>query len=119
MMRLFIASLPAWVVLGAALLFLTSPALACTEVVASHYGKESGSRTSSGSFFDGSQMVAAHRTLPFGTKIRVTYRGQSVNLTVKDRGPFIRGRDLDISTAAAIRIGLDKPGVATVCMEKL
>jgi rare lipoprotein A len=88
-------------------------------LVASHYGKESGRRTADGSYFDGTQMVAAHRSWKFGTKLRVTYRGRSVNVTVRDRGPFIRGRHLDLSTAAAKRIGLDRPGVATVCVERI
>lgn len=83
-------------------------------MVASHYGKESGSRTASGSFFDGSQMVAAHKTMKFGTKLRVTYQGRSVVVVVLDRGPFVRGRSLDLSTAAARKIGLTKSGVDRV-----
>ena len=51
-------------------------------------------------------MTAAHRSLPFGTKLRVTYRGQSVVVTINDRGPFIKGRVLDLSTGAARAIGL-------------
>lgn len=86
----------------------------CSTMVASHYGKESGSRTASGSFFDGSQMVAAHKTMKFGTKLRVTYQGRSVVVVVADRGPFIRGRSLDLSTAAARKIGLTKAGVDRV-----
>nr|WP_299641078.1 septal ring lytic transglycosylase RlpA family protein [Devosia sp.] len=88
-------------------------------VTASHYGAESGRRTADGSYFDGTQMVAAHRSWTFGTKIRVSYRGKSVVLIVRDRGPFIRGRSLDISTAAARRIGLTHAGVGRVCVERL
>lgn len=90
-----------------------------TIMTASHYGKESGSKTADGSFFDGSQMYAAHKTWKFGTGIKVTYRGRSVILSVRDRGPYIHGRELDISTAAARKIGLDKPGVAEVCVVTL
>src|SRR3569623_1521646 len=67
--------------------------------MASYYGNESGSRTASGPRFNQNAMTAAHRSLPFGTKLRVTHRGQSVVVTVNDRGPFIRGRVLDLSTA--------------------
>lgn len=86
----------------------------CQNMVASHYGKESGNRTASGSYFDGSQMVAAHKTMKFGTKLKVTYQGRSVVVAVADRGPYIRGRQLDLSTAAARKIGLTKVGVAKV-----
>jgi rare lipoprotein A (peptidoglycan hydrolase) len=91
----------------------------CTWLTASHYGKESGRRTADGSYFDGSQMVAAHRTWKLGTPIIVSYRGKSVRLVVRDRGPYIRGRQLDISTAAARRIGLVKAGVGKVCVTRL
>ena len=59
-------------------------------------------------------MTAAHRTLPFGTKLRVTHGGQSVIVTVNDRGPFVRGRVLDLSTGAARAIGLTSAGVGRV-----
>lgn len=120
MIRFIIASIPARAILGVAFLFLADPALACSKVVSSHYGPGfHGKRTASGERFNQNALTAAHRTLAFGTKIRVTYRGRSVVVRINDRGPFIRGRSLDISTAAAKRIGLDKPGVATVCMERL
>lgn len=88
-------------------------------VTASWYGTESGNRTANGERFNGTSITAAHRTLPFGTKLRVTYRGKSVTVRVNDRGPFIEGRSLDLSKAAAARIGLTAAGVAKVCMEKL
>ena len=111
------ATVPAALIIGAAALFLWAMpvhAAECTNMVASHYGKESGNRTASGSFFDGTQMVAAHKTMKFGTKLRVTYKGKSVDVVLADRGPYIRGRDLDLSTAAARKIGLTKAGVGTV-----
>ena len=85
--------------------------------MASYYGNESGSRTASGQRFNQSAMTAAHRSLPFGTKLRVTHRGQSVVVTINDRGPFIRGRVLDLSTGAARAIGLTGAGVGRVTAE--
>ena len=84
---------------------------------ASYYGNESGSRTASGQRFNQSAMTAAHRSLPFGTKLRVTHRGQSVVVTINDRGPFIKGRVLDLSTGAARAIGLTGAGVGHVTAE--
>jgi rare lipoprotein A len=85
--------------------------------MASYYGNESGSRTASGQRFNQSAMTAAHRSLPFGTKLRVTHGGQSVVVTINDRGPFIRGRVLDLSTGAARAIGLTGAGVGRVTAE--
>jgi rare lipoprotein A len=84
---------------------------------ASFYGNESGSRTASGQRFNQNAMTAAHRSLPFGTKLRVTHRGQSVIVTINDRGPFIRGRVLDLSKGAARAIGLTGAGVGHVTAE--
>jgi rare lipoprotein A len=84
---------------------------------ASFYGNESGSRTASGQRFNQNAMTAAHRSLPFGTKLRVTHRGQSVVVTINDRGPFIRGRVLDLSKGAARAIGLTGAGVGHVTAE--
>lgn len=99
--------------LGAALILLgcmwalvyavPARAAGCQPVVASWYGQESGSRTANGERFTGNDMTAAHRTLPFVTKLRVTYRGKSVVVRVNDRGPYITGRSLDLSRAAAAR----------------
>ncbi|WP_439372187.1 septal ring lytic transglycosylase RlpA family protein [Bradyrhizobium sp. PMVTL-01] len=85
--------------------------------MASYYGNESGSRTASGQRFNQNALTAAHRSLPFGTKLRVTHRGQSVVVTINDRGPFIRGRVLDLSTGAARAIGLTGAGVGRVTAE--
>ena len=84
---------------------------------ASFYGNESGSKTASGQRFNQNAMTAAHRSLPFGTKLRVTHRGQSVVVTVNDRGPFIKGRVLDLSKGAARAIGLTGAGVGHVTAE--
>jgi rare lipoprotein A len=85
--------------------------------MASFYGNESGSRTASGQRFNQNALTAAHRSLPFGTKLRVTHGGQSVVVTINDRGPFVRGRVLDLSTGAARAIGLTGAGVGRVTAE--
>jgi len=85
--------------------------------MASYYGNESGSRTASGQRFNQNALTAAHRTLPFGTKLRVSHGGRSVVVTVNDRGPFVRGRVLDLSTAAARVVGLTGAGVGRVTAE--
>jgi rare lipoprotein A len=85
--------------------------------MASYYGNESGSRTASGARFNQNALTAAHRSLPFGTKLRVTHGGQSVIVTINDRGPFVRGRVLDLSTGAARAIGLTGAGVGRVTAE--
>jgi rare lipoprotein A len=89
--------------------------------MASYYGSESGSQTASGARFNPSAMTAAHRTLPFGTKVRVTNKrnGRSVVVTINDRGPFIRGRIIDLSSGAAGVIGMRSSGVAPVSVEVL
>jgi len=85
--------------------------------MASYYGNESGSKTASGARFNQNAMTAAHRSLPFGTKLRVTHGGRSVVVTINDRGPFIRGRVLDLSTGAARAVGLTSRGVGKVTAE--
>ena len=81
--------------------------------IASYYGsKFHGRRTASGQAFDMHAMTAAHRTLPFGSQVRVTNKanGKSVIVTVNDRGPFVRGREIDVSRAAAEQLGIVGPG---------
>lgn len=85
--------------------------------MASYYGNEAGSRTASGQRFNQSAMTAAHRSLPFGTKLRVTHGDRSVVVTINDRGPFVRGRVLDLSKGAASAIGLTGRGVGRVVAE--
>jgi rare lipoprotein A len=85
--------------------------------MASFYGNESGSRTASGQRFNQNALTAAHRSLPFGTRLRVSHGGRSVVVTVNDRGPFVRGRVLDLSTGAARAIGLTGAGVGRVTAE--
>ena len=85
--------------------------------MASFYGNESGSRTASGQRFNQNALTCAHRSLPFGTRLRVTHGGRSVVVTVNDRGPFVHGRVLDLSTAAARAVGITGAGVGRVVAE--
>lgn len=90
--------------------------------LASWYGHPyHGRRTASGEVYDMDAMTAAHRSLPFGTVVRVTRRdtGASVKVRINDRGPFIKGRIIDLSRASAKRIGLFVDGVAPVKIEVL
>jgi rare lipoprotein A len=84
---------------------------------ASYYGSESGARTASGARFNPMGLTAAHRSLPFGTRLKVTHGGRSVVVTVNDRGPFIGGRVLDLSKGAANAIGLTGRGVGHIVAE--
>jgi len=82
-------------------------------VTASYYGKEfAGRRTASGEKFNPGGMTAAHRTLPFGTRVRVTHprNGRSVTVRINDRGPFVKGRSIDLSAGAAAAIGMGGTG---------
>lgn len=86
-------------------------------VVASWYGPGFyGRPTASGEIFTGREMTAAHRTMPFGTLLLVRYpaTGRTVQVRINDRGPFVRGRDLDLSEAAAESLGMIAAGVARV-----
>ncbi len=89
--------------------------------MASFYGYESGSRTASGERFNPEALTAAHRSLPFGTRVRVTnmWNGRSVIVRITDRGPFIGGRVIDLSTNAARQLGMISSGVASVQLEVL
>jgi rare lipoprotein A len=80
-----------------------------------------GRRSASGEVFDQNALTAAHRTLPFGTQVRVTSQatGQSVVVRINDRGPFGHGRIIDLSAGAASRIGLRASGVGQVRLEVL
>jgi rare lipoprotein A len=82
--------------------------------IASFYGNDTDHETASGQRFDENRLTCAHRSLPFGTKLRVTHGDRSVVVTVNDRGPFIRGRILDLSTAAARAVGLIDAGVGKI-----
>jgi rare lipoprotein A len=92
------------------------------EGVASWYGPGfHGRRTSSGEVYDQHRLTAAHRTLPLGTFVAVTslVNGRSIDVRINDRGPFIDGRIIDLSYAAALSIGMIGPGTARVRVEVL
>lgn len=80
-----------------------------------------GRRTANGERFNQNDLTAAHRTLPFGTKVKVTnlHNGRSVVVRINDRGPFSRGRVIDLSKAAARIIGVFQSGTAPVVLEVL
>ncbi len=97
--------------------------VAVEEGIASFYGRTKWSTepTASGERFRASQMTAAHRRLPFQTWVRVTNlrNGRSVIVRINDRGPFIKGRIIDLSRGAAERIGMIQRGIAPVRVEVL
>lgn len=86
---------------------------------ASWYGPGfNGKRAASGEIFNENAMTAAHRSLPFGTKLVVTDQrtGRTVRVTINDRGPFIGSRIIDLSKAAATELGFRNRGVTSVCI---
>jgi rare lipoprotein A len=92
--------------------------------MASYYGQGdefNGRKTANGEVFDKNALTAAHQTLPFGTKVKVTNleNGKSVIITINDRGPFARGRILDLSYAGAQALGMLGTGTARVQLEVL
>lgn len=98
------------------------PAVAGKIGHASWYGRDfARRRTASGERFDPQKLTCAHRTLPLGSRVRVTNltNGRSVLVTITDRGPFLRRRDIDLSWAAAREIGMVQRGVARVRIEPL
>lgn len=101
-------------------MMMATPALADVEVgKASYYWQ--GQKTANGERFNPHAMTAAHRRHPFGTMVRVTnlHNNRSVVLRINDRGPFIRGRIIDVSKAAALHLAMTKSGVVKVKVEKL
>jgi rare lipoprotein A len=96
-------------ILVVAFVFAISPAHA--EVASIYGGRDGlcGHRTASGASFNCAAMTAAHRSLPFGTRVRVCHNG-CVIVTINDRGPWVRHRDIDLSPAAARAIGLLQTG---------
>ena len=89
---------------------------------ASYYGYAfAGRKTASGTTFRPEELTAAHRSLPLGTKVRVTNlnNGRSVLVTITDRGPYVRGRSLDLSLGAARELGMLQRGVTSVLFQLL
>ena len=101
--------------LVSALLCLVVSNIAHAEVASVYGGSDGlcGSRTASGEHLNCGAMTAAHRTWPFGTLVRVCHSG-CVVVRINDRGPFVRGRHIDLSPAAARAIGLHQTGTVTL-----
>ncbi|MBF0567230.1 MAG: septal ring lytic transglycosylase RlpA family protein [Nitrospirae bacterium] len=98
----------------------TPPVTGKTQMIASWYGPDfHGKLTASGERYDMYAMTAAHKTLPFGTILKLTNpdTGVSVTVTVTDRGPFVAGRDIDLSYRAAKEVGVIGPGVLAVMVQ--
>jgi rare lipoprotein A len=90
--------------------------------LASYYGsKFHAKRTASGERFDNNALTAAHKTLPFGSRVKVINprNGLSVIVRINDRGPFVKGRIIDLSKAAARKVGLSHQGTLPVRLEIL
>lgn len=103
-------------------LALAHPAMAQTHGKASFYGNGAhGHRMSDGTRYHKDSLTCAHKTLPFGTLLKVTNKanGKEVVVRVTDRGPFVRGRVVDLSMAAAKRLGMVSAGVARVTVENV
>ena len=101
----------------AALVAATGSACAESGIASSYSTREQGTRTSSGRALHDGALTAAHKTLPFGSRVRVTNRtnGRSVVVTITDRGPFVRGRVIDLTPAGARAIGMS--GLASVTVD--
>ena len=80
-----------------------------------------GKKTASGERFNQNAMTAAHKTLPLGSVVKVTnqHTGKSIEVKINDRGPFAKGRIIDLSKAAAAKLGPQAAGVGKVCIAKL
>ncbi len=101
---------------GAFLMFASVPAANAQSGIASVYAYKGG-RTANGEHVSPSALTAAHKTLPFGTRVRVTNRrnGRSVVVRINDRGPFVRGRIIDLTPAGAHALGFS--GLAPVTVQ--
>lgn len=114
--------------IAASLLFLTStqamaaqPGQVLTGVASYYHDSLHGNQTASGNVYNKNALSAAHKSLPFGTRVRVTElkSGRSVVLEVNDRGPFVKGRIIDLSRRAAKELGMINRGIAKVKVEVL
>ena len=103
---------------GMALMLFLFLETAHAEMASVYGGRDGycGSRTANGERVNCSAMTAAHRRLPFGARVRVCH-GKCVTVRINDRGPWVKGRDIDLSRAAARAIGLDGTGRVSVSLE--
>lgn len=117
--------LPVFYAFSAAVLMISAFSATHAEAAAVNCGRASWyaltSKTASGERMNPAGMTAAHRTLPLGSKVRVTNQinGKSLVVRINDRGPFIKGRVLDLSKGAARQLGFINAGHANVCYNKL
>jgi len=102
-------------------LMAAQPGQVLTGVASYYHDSLHGNKTASGKVYNKNKLSAAHKTLPLGTRVRVTEpkSGRSVVLEVNDRGPFIKGRIIDLSRRAATELGMIKKGLAKVKVEIL
>lgn len=110
------------IALAALAVISAGPVLAQSTGHASYYGREfAGRKTASGERFNPNGMTAAHRSLPFGTQLRLTNvrTGHTAVVRINDRGPFVRGRVLDVSHGAARALGFAAAGTATLKIEPM
>jgi rare lipoprotein A len=101
---------------------VTGCASSRSEGLASYYAdKYQGRKTANGEIFDTAKLTAAHKTLPFGTRVRVTNldNGRSVDVRINDRGPYVAGRVIDLSPAAARKLDMLRAGVVRVKLDIL
>lgn len=101
------------------LLFACSPKVSQTGKASYYADKFNGRKTASGVTFRNSKKIAAHKTLPFGTKVKVTNlsNGRSTKVVIQDRGPHVAGRIIDLSKKSAKKIGMLEQGVGNVKIE--
>lgn len=99
--------------------FACGPKLSQTGKASFYADKFNGRKTASGITFKNSKKIAAHRTLPFGTKVKVTNlaNGKSTKVVIQDRGPFVAGRIIDLSKKSARKIGIVNEGLGNVKIE--
>jgi len=105
------------VMMGTSIVPVTSQSVLAESGIASTYSTTDGTQTASGVKLDDNALTAAHRTLPFGSKVRVTNtkNGQTVVVTITDRGPFVPGRVIDLTPAGAQALGFS--GLAPVTVQ--
>jgi rare lipoprotein A len=108
-----------WLILRvAALITIMATPTKAEDGVASHYDRSSGSKVACGGSLNEGALTAAHKTLPCGTRVKVTNKanGRSVTVTITDRGPFIKGRVIDLTPAGARALGFN--GLAHVSVSR-
>lgn len=101
--------------------FAAHPGQVQTGIASYYHDSLHGNRTASGQIYDKAKMSAAHKTLPLGSRVRVTdtRTGKSIVVRVNDRGPFIKGRIIDLSRRAAKELGIIRRGITPVKVEVL